>query len=242
MLGVKLHRLLAGSDAPGQPALPVGEFLHPVPLSALVLLLVNDLVLKGGGLVPGAVTGKLSDVAGLLFFPLLCTSAVDLLLLVGARAGARVDFSLRTYKLLVATAITGALFTAIKLSASAADTVAGLLTGLGFSAQIVADPTDLLALPMLAAAYWLGRREIARVPLGRLEVIERAWRHQRTPVATMLTDVARPWPGRRDPNRAAAASALAEAMTDYLESGDEEAACEALKSIRAPTGPRPHHP
>jgi len=42
--------------------------LHPVPLGAIVLLVVNDHVLKARG--PGFVTGKLSDVAGLVFFPL----------------------------------------------------------------------------------------------------------------------------------------------------------------------------
>ena len=242
MLGVKLHRLLAGSDAPGKPALPAGEFLHPIPLFAAALLLVNDHLLKGGGVVPGMVTGKLSDVAGLLFFPLLCTSAVDLLLFAAARAGARVDFSLRAYKLVLATLTTGAVFAAIKLSPAAASLVAGLLSDLGLASRIVADPTDLLALPMLAAAYWLGRGEIARVPLGRLEVIERAWRRQRTAVAAMLEDVGRPWPSRHDPGRVAAANALAEAMTDYLESGDKRAANAALKSIRAPREPRPRHP
>jgi hypothetical protein len=37
---------------------------------------VNDHVLKGSGLLPAAVTGKLSDVAGLFFFPVLCASLV----------------------------------------------------------------------------------------------------------------------------------------------------------------------
>jgi hypothetical protein len=45
---------------------------RPLPLAAVALLLLNDHWLKGSGLLPGAVTGKLSDVAGLFFFPVLC--------------------------------------------------------------------------------------------------------------------------------------------------------------------------
>ena len=38
--------------------------LHPLWVAALVLLVVNDHLLKGAGLVPGVVTGKLSDTQG----------------------------------------------------------------------------------------------------------------------------------------------------------------------------------
>ena len=42
------------------------DLTRPVPLVAAGVLALNDHVLKGAGLVPTAVTGKLSDVAGLL--------------------------------------------------------------------------------------------------------------------------------------------------------------------------------
>src|SRR5262245_59903430 len=47
------------------------DLAHPLPLAAVGLLTLNDHVLKGSGLLPGAVTGKISDFAGLFFFPLL---------------------------------------------------------------------------------------------------------------------------------------------------------------------------
>lgn len=45
------------------------SLLHPVVLVAVVVLVLNDHWWKGVG--PALVTGRLSDVAGLLFFPLL---------------------------------------------------------------------------------------------------------------------------------------------------------------------------
>ena len=62
------------------PPLPRGrsawarDLVHPLPLLAVLVLVINDHVLKGSGLLPGALTGKLSDIAGLFFFPLLLAS------------------------------------------------------------------------------------------------------------------------------------------------------------------------
>ena len=50
--------------------LPIGEALHPVALIAVVVLVVNDWVLKPSS-VPAWLTGKLSDVSGLVFAPLV---------------------------------------------------------------------------------------------------------------------------------------------------------------------------
>jgi len=47
-----------------------------LPLAAVLVLAVNDHVLKGSGLLPDMVTGKLSDVAGLFFFPIFCAATV----------------------------------------------------------------------------------------------------------------------------------------------------------------------
>lgn len=52
--------------------------LHPVHLVALVVLAVNDHWLKGAW--PGTVSGKLSDVAGLIVLPVVIIGAVELLL------------------------------------------------------------------------------------------------------------------------------------------------------------------
>jgi hypothetical protein len=50
--------------------------LHPVAGAAVALLLVNDHVLKAA--FPGVVTGKLSDLAGLAFFPLFLEGVWEL--------------------------------------------------------------------------------------------------------------------------------------------------------------------
>lgn len=47
---------------------------HPVWWCALVVLLLNDHVLKGAGLVPAWLTGKLSDFAGLIVAPILAAA------------------------------------------------------------------------------------------------------------------------------------------------------------------------
>jgi hypothetical protein len=55
---------------PAQRAIvrPADGLLDPIPLLALATLVLNDQVLKG--LWPGVVTGKLSDLAGLVVAPL----------------------------------------------------------------------------------------------------------------------------------------------------------------------------
>jgi hypothetical protein len=55
---------------------PEYPLLHPVPLFALATLILNDHVLKQR--YPGWVTGKLSDVAGMVFFPLLLLAFIDM--------------------------------------------------------------------------------------------------------------------------------------------------------------------
>lgn len=49
---------------------------HPVFLASLGMLVLNDHFLKAA--YPGLVTGKVSDVAGLIVFPLMIISVVDL--------------------------------------------------------------------------------------------------------------------------------------------------------------------
>src|SRR5581483_7864797 len=49
---------------------------HPLWLAALIVLLINDHFLKGGNVIPGCVTGKLSDFAGLIVAPVLLATVV----------------------------------------------------------------------------------------------------------------------------------------------------------------------
>jgi hypothetical protein len=125
----------------------MGELLHPVPLAAVVVLVVNDHLLKGAGLLPGWLTGKLSDLAGLLFFPLFLTAAATALRWLAGRRDAR----LTPRALHLALAATGLVFASIKLSPAVAAAVGAL-----------PDRTDLVALVMLVPAWALGRAELAR--------------------------------------------------------------------------------
>lgn len=110
---------------------------HPLPLAAVVVLVVNDHLLKGRG--PGWLTGKLSDFAGLFFFPVLLTTAARALRL------RRVT----PWRAAWATAIA---FAALKLFPPAH---AAWVATLG---PAVMDPTDLAALPCaFLAAAWMAR-------------------------------------------------------------------------------------
>ena len=126
----------------GNGTLPVGEALHPVAIAAVLLLVVNDWVLKPRW--PGAVTGKLSDLAGLIFAPLVLSAAIGLV----------TRRPLTRARLLACLAATGAVFAAIKLAPHS--------LALG-PFRFVADRTDLLCLPALLVAYWIGRDELRRV-------------------------------------------------------------------------------
>lgn len=185
---MRLRAILAGSEGPGRRALPAGELLDPVALGAVLLLLLNDWVLKGRA--PGLLTGKLSDLAGLVAAPLIATAALDIALWAAARLGAPVDFSLRRWKLLAAAAAIGVVFAAVKLSPDAARSLERAASAVGLAWRIAPDPSDLVCLPGLALALWLGRGEIARVPLGRIEVLERAWQRAGTPPSAGLADIA----------------------------------------------------
>ena len=215
---------MSGLDGPNRRALPIGEFLHPVSLVCVAVLALNDHFLKGSGLLPGLVTGKLSDFTGLAFFPLLCTALVDVVLLAASRLGARIDFSLRRWKIGVAVAATAIFFSAIKLSPIAAETVAGWLSVTGWNAQIVADPTDLIALVALLVPVWIGAAEIARVPLGRLEVMERCNLTGSDELKAALSDV----------GDSETVSLLVDAIVSYRRNGDSEPLDKTLQSIRFP--------
>ncbi|WP_157978453.1 beta propeller repeat protein [Nocardia aurea] len=113
---------------------------HPVTVVAVVVLLLNDHLLKQAH--PGFVTGKLSDVAGLVVAPPLLA-----LLFLG-----RAD--------LPATLLTGALFTLVKTAETGAEAASHLWTLVAGPSRVLADPTDLLALPALALAWWVRRRSL----------------------------------------------------------------------------------
>ncbi len=116
---------------------------HPLFLGALALLVVNDHLLKGAGLLPGALTGKLSDLAGLVVAPVLAAAIVD----ARTSRGRALAF-----------AAVAAPFAAIKLSAAAAQLLVGLVGLAGIRWRIWQDPTDLAALVVLVPAWRLSAR------------------------------------------------------------------------------------
>lgn len=139
--------------------------LHPVALAGLALLVLNDHVLKGAA--PAWLTGKLSDVAGLVLLPFLALALLDVVRRrqpPGVRAAA------------VAAAATALAFSAVKLveplrSAAAVaggwlraplDALTSLATGtrttVGGPVVIVADPTDVVAVLACAAVVLVVRR------------------------------------------------------------------------------------
>lgn len=107
-------------------------FTHPVFVAAALLLVLNDHVLKGAEILPGAITGKLSDVAGLLVAPALLAWTL------------RVRDARGWWLTHVAV---GAAFTIVQLAPSLAAALDAIAP---WPARTWPDPTDLLALPALA--------------------------------------------------------------------------------------------
>lgn len=128
------------------------DLAHPLPLGAILALALNDHVLKGAGWLPGALTGKLSDVAGVFALPMVLAALAH-----GAArlAGRRLP---RRPVALGAIAATGVGFAVLKL--------VGPVCALAnqWWGRVVPDPTDVFVLPVLLGSWaWLMRRRKAQV-------------------------------------------------------------------------------
>lgn len=143
--------------------------LHPVLLIALLILIVNDHVLKAA--YPGWLTGKLSDFTGLVVFPLMLLSVLDLVL--GALR--------RRSSVVVAVVLigSGAVFAVIQINPAAAEAYRHFMGVIQYPlrrvfgepsfspVRHVADPWDLIALPALGAVWLVfqrGTRALRDVP------------------------------------------------------------------------------
>lgn len=138
-----------------------------LPLFAVAVLVLNDHVLKAR--FPGLVTGKLSDLAGLFFFPLLLTDVTCAVLRVHARQRA---------VLLGACAATAIVFALVKTTPAGHEVycvglgllqwpfraLAALLRGAGLPAlrpvRMTMDATDLVALVSIPGGYVHGTRGV----------------------------------------------------------------------------------
>lgn len=142
--------------------------LHPAFLGGLVVLIVNDHVLKERA--PGLVTGKLSDLAGLAMFPMLLVALVEAVRWVGDRHAWRATPA--TFA--TASAATVAGFVAIKTIGPAGDVYrttlgwsqwvvsaapeffAGEDVGTRHRAELIMDRSDIVAAPMALISLWIG--------------------------------------------------------------------------------------
>ncbi|MET0789509.1 MAG: hypothetical protein ABWY33_09725 [Cellulomonas sp.] len=149
------------SDRPGVRG---DLLLHPVALVSLGVLLLNDHVLKAAA--PGWVTGKLSDLAGLTFFPFLLLAARHVLLRTAPSVGAA----------LAGAAVTGATFAAVKLSTAARQVYSDVVGVLRFPVDhvvlgvrtpvdvgIAADASDVWAVAACVAVVLVLRRQRSRL-------------------------------------------------------------------------------
>lgn len=142
-------------------SLPGDFLLDPVILVALALLLVNDHYLKAQW--GNWWTGKLSDAAGMTLFPALLVALAEL----SRRMLTPTAWRIRPPGFWLGAAVTGATFVVIKalpaataVSQSLNQWAAAPLRAIGLvdSITIRQDSSDLLAVPFVLLAVWVGYR------------------------------------------------------------------------------------
>jgi len=128
--------------------------LSPWFALALVLFVLNDHVLKGSGILPGSVTGKLSDFAFAFFAPLVWAYIL--------RPRSKVALALSFTPPLLA-------FAALNMSPAFSDWTQTHFSAYFFSIRLWSDLTDLMALAVAPFAYYfvLSRGEGSFFPVRR---------------------------------------------------------------------------
>ncbi|MGC5383030.1 hypothetical protein ACPXCJ_00900 [Micromonospora chalcea] len=134
------------STAPDGARISLAWLGHPGTVLSLIVLVLNDHVFKAA--FPGLVTGKLSDVAGLVLAPPLVAVLVTLAV-PRFRSRSVAGFAL---------ALVGLGFAVVKVDEQAAAAASQMWSVVSGPSLIRADPTDLLTLPALAVAAWTWRR------------------------------------------------------------------------------------
>lgn len=162
---------------------------HPVSVVALVVLLLNDHVLKSA--YGTWWTGKLSDVAGLVLAPALLAVAI------AAVRACRAPRPVPAHPGVLATVVVGAGFAVVKATGVGAALASAVWTAAAGPSVVLRDPTDLLALPALGVAWWVARASASprRVRAARawplvlpLAVLATAATSSMGPVGTMTVE------------------------------------------------------
>ena len=104
---------------------------HPIWWLSLGILVLNDHFLKGSGLIPDLLTGKISDFAGLVVAPVVLAAVLGLR-------------SRRAFWLATIVALGG--FASLQLSQPLANALVALGSSLGFAWRFWSDPTDIIGL------------------------------------------------------------------------------------------------
>jgi hypothetical protein len=128
---------------------------HPATWLCIALLFVNDHILKT--VYPSWITGKLSDFAGLFFFPFIVAAGLCLTFSKFRLATTRVGQ--------IAFGFSAAWFILLKtvpLANSLTTELSSML--LGFPTQLVMDPTDLIALLAMFPAWVMWRQSVSFKP------------------------------------------------------------------------------
>ena len=146
---------MSPSHAPRPDASPRDALSSPWFLLALLVLGLNDHVLKGPDVLPGWLTGKLSDFAGLVVAPVVLAALVN----------ARTRWT-RAASCAAAAAFLGAL----QLWPAFVDGWAYAVGLVGIPWHNTADPTDLLALAVLPLTWRVMQRPTPGSRLGELVI------------------------------------------------------------------------
>lgn len=124
----------------------LGAIAHPVALMALIVLVLHDVLLRP--MLPPVVAGKVSDVAGMVVFPLVIAALIGLV----------VDDD--DLPIEVGVWVTVVWFSAMKLVGAVASVTARLAEVVTPAASVTVDPTDLIALPAVLLAVWVWRHRV----------------------------------------------------------------------------------
>jgi hypothetical protein len=120
--------------------------ISPLFVAAVIVMLANDHLLKGAGVIPASITGKLSDFAFLFFVPIVVAFV----------------FRVRSRGPLVLIYVSiGVLFSAINLSGWFSQLVEHIFGLARIPMHLWPDSTDLLALMIMPLSIWFVHRRHA---------------------------------------------------------------------------------